>query len=215
MDTRCNVTLSDDADTPITIMRQWFGPSLHTNGSDYTITGDTLHINQLSVARDNNRNITCLVTVIPSAGYPYVLQSSGGGSTQLSVAGELESTWLSSILVYLSYFNVTVAIRNDLFVPDIIIPGAPTAGDKFNITCRLDGVVERLVGTPTVLLSFLSPPGGVTGIQFQDGLAYSRSHSFKPGMTDDVGNYTCAASVFLSLGLFGSTSSRILQIQST
>ena len=85
------MTLSDDVDTPITIMRQWLGPSLLTSGSDYTITSDTLRINQLSVSRDNNRNITCLVTVIPSAGYPYVLQSSDSGSTQLTVAGELES----------------------------------------------------------------------------------------------------------------------------
>ena len=85
MDIRCNVTLSDDIDTPTTIMRQFFGSSLLTNGSDYNITGDTLHINQLSVSRDNNRNITCLVTMIPSAGYTYVLQNSVNGSTQLTV----------------------------------------------------------------------------------------------------------------------------------
>ena len=118
--------------------------------------------------------------------------------------------------VYLSYFNVTVALSNDLFVPDIIIPGVPIAGDKFNIICRLDGVVERLVGTPTVLLSFSNPPGGVSGILFQDGLAYSRSRFFNPGKTDDVGTYTCVATIFLPRGfVFGSTSSGILQIQST
>ena len=88
VDIRCNVTLSDDVDTPITIMRQWLGPYLLTSGFNYNITGDTLHINQLSVSRDNNRNITCLLTVVSSVGYPYVLQSSGSGSTQLSVAGE-------------------------------------------------------------------------------------------------------------------------------
>ena len=88
VDIRCNVTLSDDLDTPITITRQWFAPSLLSSGADYNITNDTLRINQLSVSRDNNRNITCLVTVIPSAGYPYVLQSSVNGSTQLSVQGE-------------------------------------------------------------------------------------------------------------------------------
>ena len=88
MDIRCNVTLSDDVDTPITIMRQWLGPSFLTSGSDYNITGDTLHINQLSVSRDNNRNITCQFSVISSVGYPYVLQNSIIGSTQLSVAGE-------------------------------------------------------------------------------------------------------------------------------
>ena len=88
MDIRCNVTLSDDVDTPITIMRQWLGPSFLTSGSDYNITGDTLHINQLSVSRDNNRNITCLVTVISSDEYSYVLQNSVNGHTQLSVQGE-------------------------------------------------------------------------------------------------------------------------------
>ena len=88
VDIRCNVALSDDVDTPITIMRQWFGPIPLTIGSDYTITGDTLRINQLSVTRDNGRLTTCLVTVIPSAEYPYVLQNSINGSTQLSVAGE-------------------------------------------------------------------------------------------------------------------------------
>ena len=82
------MTLSDDVDTPITIMRQWLGPYLLINGSDYTITGDTLRINQLMVARDNGRTIICLVTVIPSAGYSYVLQNSVNGSTQLTVEGE-------------------------------------------------------------------------------------------------------------------------------
>ena len=88
MDIRCNVTLSDDVDTPITIMRQWLGPSLLTTGTDYTITSDTLRINQLGVARDNGRTITCLVTVVSSA---HVLQNSVSGSIQLTVAGDLEA----------------------------------------------------------------------------------------------------------------------------
>ena len=83
--------LSDDVDTSITIMRQWLGTSLLTSGSDYTITNDTLRINWLSVSRDNGRTITCLVTVIPSVGYFYVLQNSVSGDTQLSVAGEAHS----------------------------------------------------------------------------------------------------------------------------
>ena len=88
VDIRCNVTLSDDVDTPITIMRQWLGPSLLISGLDYSVDGETIRINQLSVSRDNGRTITCLVTLISSAGYPYVLQKSVNGSTQLSVAGE-------------------------------------------------------------------------------------------------------------------------------
>ena len=91
MDIRCNATLSDDVDTTITIMRQWLGPILLTVGAGYTITSDTLRINQLSVSRDNDRTITCLVTVDSSAGYPYVLQNSVNGSTQLSVGGEAHS----------------------------------------------------------------------------------------------------------------------------
>ena len=85
---RFNVTLSDDVDTPITIMRQWLGPFLLISGPDYSVNGETIRINQLSVSRDNGRTITCLVTLISSAGYPYVLQNSVNGSTQLSVAGE-------------------------------------------------------------------------------------------------------------------------------
>ena len=85
------MTLSDDVDTSITIMRQWLGPSLLTIGSDYTITNDTLRINQLTIARDNGRTITCLVTVIPSDGHPYVLQNTVSGDTQLSVAGKAHS----------------------------------------------------------------------------------------------------------------------------
>ena len=89
VDIRCNVTLSDDVDTPYTIMRQWLGPFLLTSGADYTIANDTLRINQLIISRDNGRIITCLVTVIPSAGYPYVLQNSVNGSTLLTVEGQL------------------------------------------------------------------------------------------------------------------------------
>ena len=75
--------------------------------------------------------------------------------------------------------------------------------------------MERLVGTPTVTLSFTNPPGGVSGGQSRDGLAYIRPRIFTPGMTDDVGTYTCVATVIPSSGgFFGGVSSGILQIQS-
>ena len=91
----------------------------------------------------------------------------------------------------------------------------PTAGDKFNIICRLDGVVERLVGTPTVSLSFGNPPGGVSGEQFQDGSAYIRSRTFNPGKTSDVGTYRCFALVDAAAkNFFGGIAIGILQIQS-
>ena len=108
-----------------------------------------------------------------------------------------------------------VALSNDLFTPDIIIPGAPTAGDNFNIICRLDGVVERLVSTPSVILTFINPPGGAPGDLSQNSSAYIRPRIFNPGETSDVGTYTCAATVIIpSLGTFLGIANRILQIQS-
>ena len=206
MDIRCNVTLSDVVDTPITIMRQWFRFTLLTNGSDYTITNDTLRINQLSVSRDNGRPITCLVTVVSST--EYVLQNSVIGSTLLTVHGEAHALIEYNDLKILLF----VALSNDLFTPDIIIPGVPTAGDNFNITCRLDGVVERLVDTPVVILEFSNAPGGLSGDQSQDGLAYIRPRFFDPGMTDDSGTYSCIA-IILSWK-FISSSSGTLQMKS-
>ena len=206
------MTLSDDVDTPITITRQWLGPSLLTIGSDYTITNDTLRINHLTIARDNSRTITCLVTVIPSDGYPYVRQNSVSGDTQLSVAGETHSLVQDKNNLKILLF---VALSNDLFKPDIIIPGVPTAGDSFNIICRLDGVVEKLVGMLTVSLSFISPLGGVSGQLSQDGLSYVRPRFFNPVTTGDVGTYICLATVISSSGsAFISTSSGIFQIKS-
>ena len=81
----CNTTISEAVNTPYTINYQWFGPSLLTNGPDYTITSDTLRINQLSIARDNNRIITCVTTVIPTPGQRYVLQNNASGTILLSV----------------------------------------------------------------------------------------------------------------------------------
>ena len=81
----CNTTIIEAVNTPYTIKYQWFGPSLLTNGPDYTITNDTLRINQLSIARDNNRIITCVTTVIPTPGQRYVLQNNASESIQLSV----------------------------------------------------------------------------------------------------------------------------------
>ena len=89
------------------------------------------------------------------------------------------------------------ALSNAVFTPRVIIPGVPTAGDNFNIICRLDGVVERLPLMPSVLLGFAFPPGGISGETSMDGDAYFRPHIFSPGMTDDVGTYQCRAVVDL------------------
>ena len=84
-DFQCNATLSEYVDTPTTIMYQWLGPSLLTTGADYNITGDTLRIKRFNASRDNDRNITCMATVI---GQQYVLQNTASESVQLTVVGE-------------------------------------------------------------------------------------------------------------------------------
>ena len=108
---------------------------------------------------------------------------------------------------------LNLALSGSLFLPDVIIPGVPTAGDNFNIICRLDGVVERLVNTPQVVLAFVSPLGGASGEQSQDGLAFIRPRIFNPMEISDVGNYTCAASI-ISLGFIATSSPNVLQIRS-
>ena len=57
-----------------TIIRQWLGSTSITAGQEYTITNNTLHINQLSRARDNNRNITCVVSLTLTSGAQHVQQ---------------------------------------------------------------------------------------------------------------------------------------------
>ena len=103
-----------------------------------------------------------------------------------------------------------------MFTPRVIIPGVPTAGDNFNIECRLDGAIERLAATLlSVTLAYSSAPGGMTGETLLTGPVRTRLRIFNPGMTDDVGIYTCAATVIsLSSGFFGGFSSGLLQIQS-
>ena len=68
-----------------TITRQWLGSTLITAGPEYTITNNTLRINQLSRARDNNRRITCVATLILPSGAQYVQQE----SIILTVEGEI------------------------------------------------------------------------------------------------------------------------------
>ena len=219
VDILCDVAIEVVLNTSHTITRQWLvGSTPITAGSEYAITNNILRINQLSRTHDNNRNITCVATFILSSGAQYVQQE----SIVLTVEGEIPRmccicthslcTYIATRL-YRFDFIVIVALSNDLFAPDVIIPGVPTAGDNFNIICRLDGVVESLVGSPVVILSFISPPGGASEDQSKDGSAYIIPRIFNPGMTSDVGTYTCATVITTSM-TFISTSSRILQIQS-
>ena len=86
-DITCTVAVSEDVDTPVNITRQWEGPEVITDGLDYTITNDTLRINELSISPDNERIITCTVEILSLT--EYVLQSSTtSGNTLLIVQGE-------------------------------------------------------------------------------------------------------------------------------
>ena len=105
---------------------------------------------------------------------------------------------------------LTIALSNAVFTPRVIIPGVPTVGDNLNITCKLNGVVERLSITPIITLEFIGPPGGTSGEQFRNDLAYFLQQIFNPGMTDDSGRYTCVSRV----GAFTSNTSEVLQIKS-
>ena len=82
----------------------------------------------------------------------------------------------------------------DLFTPAIIVPVTPTAGEDFNITCRLDGVVERLV-VGIVTLGWFLPPAGTPGMQTRDGTAYTISLQFTPVVTSNTGTYECVARI--------------------
>ena len=121
------------------------------------------------------------------------------------------------ILLYRITFTFSLAL-GAAFTPRIIIPGVPTAGDNFSILCRLDGVVERLAVTLVSLsLAFINPAGGTAGEMSQNRSAYIRPHFLNPGMTDDVGTYTCLATVIASTSnstdIF-SNASEVLQILS-
>ena len=90
----------------------------------------------------------------------------------------------------------------------------PTAGDNFNVTCRLAGVVERLVSSTSINLSFVSSPGGVSGNQTLNGSAVIRSLMFNPVRTSDSGTYTCVSMVNVPGGFFSASTDRILQMKS-
>ena len=113
-----------------------------------------------------------------------------------------------------SCFVVYVGLSNNLFTPDIIIPGLPTAGDNFSIICRLAGVVERLVSGTSVILSFVSSPGGVSGNQALIGSVFIKSHMFNPGRTSDSGLYTCVSTIVINGNFLTASTNEILQIKS-
>ena len=82
-----------------------------------------------------------------------------------------------------------VGLSGKVFTP-VIVPGIPTAGENFNLTCRLAGTVERLV-TGTVTLSF--PP--VSLFTAVTGAPIMVSQKFTPVRTSNAGSYTCDATI--------------------
>ena len=106
-----------------------------------------------------------------------------------------------------------VALSGAAFTPRVIIPDVPTAGDNFNIICMLDGVIERLTDEPAlVTLSFTVIQGGARGDQSRNGSVYTLPHIFNPGMTDDVGDYRCRASIDITFDVPALTSLNILGV---
>ena len=85
VDILCDVAIGIVLNTSYTITRQWLGSTPITAGQEYTIANNTLRINQLIRTRDNNRNITCVATLILPSGTQYVQQE----SIVLTVEGEI------------------------------------------------------------------------------------------------------------------------------
>ena len=112
VDLACAVNVDMNVDSPVAIVRQWMGPDLITAGPDYffpsTDTNATLRINQLTVARDNNRVITCVTTILSASGSQFILQSgTTSGSTQLNVQGTSTAyVHVCSCVMYMSILYV-------------------------------------------------------------------------------------------------------------
>ena len=110
----------------------------------------------------------------------------------------------------------TLALNDTVFTPLVIIPNDLTAGDNFNITCQLNGVVERLAETPLVSLTFSDSPNGTQGELIQNGLTYIRQLIFNPGITDNAGSYKCHSVVCVASGStnYSAQATGILKIKS-
>ena len=87
VDILCDVAIGVPVvlNTSYKVTRQWLGSTPITAGPEYTITNNTLRINQLSRTRDNNRNITCVAALILPSGAQYLQQE----SIILTVEGEI------------------------------------------------------------------------------------------------------------------------------
>ena len=99
----CDVTIVGVVSniTGYTITRQWLGSTPITAGPEYTITNNTLRINQLSIARDNNRKITCVAVLTLSSGAKYVQQE----NIVLTVEGRY---YLHTYTVYMPHSFIVI-----------------------------------------------------------------------------------------------------------
>ena len=84
-----------------------------------------------------------------------------------------------------------IVLSDHLFEPTVIVPGTPTAGEDFIVTCRLDGVVERLV---VGRINLILPGANLLG-QTPIGTPIVVTQQFTPVTTSDAKLYSCVASV--------------------
>ena len=91
-----------------------------------------------------------------------------------------------------------IALIDNLFGSAVIVPGTPTAGEDFNITCRLDGVVERLV-VGRVYIFFA---GALKHVQTPTGGPVILLQQFTPVTTFAAAIYICAVYVITPFGVF-------------
>ena len=79
VDILCNVAILGvfSNTTSYSITMQWLqGSTPITAGQEYAITNNALRINRLSIAHDNNRNITCVASLVLTSGAQLVQQES-------------------------------------------------------------------------------------------------------------------------------------------
>ena len=112
LDIVCTVNISDAVNTGVSVNVVWSrndGSSL-TNNSDYTINSltmlgshmyiSTLHIESLSITRDNGAIYSCTVSVLPSLVSSFITGNENNNSLTLNVAGIiLYCTFSNSIII--------------------------------------------------------------------------------------------------------------------
>ena len=151
LDIVCTVNISDAINTGVSVDVEWShnGGSPLTNNSDYTISSptmlgshmytSTLHIESLSITRDNGAMYSCTVSVLPSPVSSYITGNKNNNNITLNVAGIiLNCTCTNSII------SIIIDLTADHVIVDILFVTTPTVGDQFTMTCNIN-IPERLV----------------------------------------------------------------------